>query len=118
MGAKSVFHAKMVFMRIINFVKLVVYFTLIVSTALAISVLLVKLAFILTTEFVKLVAETVLNVAVLMSAQNAMQVFHTWITTKNASAWLDSNLTPLQIFVSRVVIFTKMAVTAVIIPNA
>ncbi len=68
MGAKSVSHAKMVFMRITNFVKLVVYFTLTASTALAKSVLLVKLAFILTTEFVKLVAEIVLNVAVLVFA--------------------------------------------------
>ena len=83
-----------------------------------IGVPLVKLAFTLTTEFAKLVAETALNVAVLMFAQNAIQVFHTWITTKNASAWLDSNLTPLQIFVSRVVIFTTLAVTAVIKPSA
>ena len=97
MGAISVTLVKMVFMRIINFVKLVVYFTLIATTALAISVLLVKLAFILTTEFVKLVAEIVLNVAMRMFVQNAIQVYHTWIPTKSASLYLDSNLTPLQI---------------------
>jgi hypothetical protein len=112
----------MVFMRIINFVKLVLYFTLIATTALEISVPHVKTGFffILTTEFAKLCGGDCwsLNVAVLMFAQNAIQVYHTWILTKNASAWLDSNLTPLQIFVSRVVIFTMLAVTAVIIPNA
>ncbi len=62
-------------------------------------------------------AETVLNVAMLMFVQNAIQVYHTWILTINASVCLDSNLTPLQIFVGRVVI-TMVAVTAVIIPNA
>jgi hypothetical protein len=83
-----------------------------------ISVSRVKLVFILTTEFAKFVADTALNVAVLMFAQNAIQVYHTWILTINASAWLDSNLTVLQIFVSRVVIFTMLAATAVIIPSA
>ena len=83
-----------------------------------ISVPRVKLVFILTTEFAKFVAETALSVAVLMFAQNAIQVYHTWILTKNASAWLDSNLTLFQIFVSRVVIFTMLAATAVIIPIA
>ena len=84
----------------------------------AISVLLVKLAIILTTEFAKFVAETALSVAVLMFAQNAIQVYHTWILTKNARAWLDSNLILFQIFVSRVVFFTMLAATAVIIPSA
>ena len=77
----------------------------------------VKLAFILKKIFAKLVAETVLNVVVLVFAQNANQVYHNLIPTINASA-SDSNLTPLQIFVSRVVIFTTLAVTAVIKPSA
>jgi hypothetical protein len=83
----------------------------------AISVPLVKMVFMRKANFtliancsrdVKLVAETALSVAVLMFAQNAIQVYHTWILTKNASAWLGSNLTLLQIFVSRVVIFTML----------
>ena len=62
--------------------------------------------------------ETALSVAVPMFAQNAIQVYHTLILTKNASAWLDSNLTPIKIFVSRVVIFTTLTVATVIILNA
>jgi hypothetical protein len=48
-------------------------------------------------------------------AQNTIQVYHTWILKKNVSAWLDSNLTPNQIFVCHVVFFTVMAVSAVML---
>ena len=37
----------------------------------------VKLAFFLTTKFAKLVLDAVLNVAMLMFAQNTIQVYHT-----------------------------------------
>jgi hypothetical protein len=84
-----------------------------------ISVLLVKLVFILKTEFAKLVSDNVLNVKVLLFAQNAIQVYLTWIPTTNVSACLVTILTPLQIFVlNNVVIFTIRAVTSVIILNA
>jgi hypothetical protein len=85
----------------------------------ATSVLLVKMAFILTTEFVKLVADAVLNVAVLKFAENSIKVYHILILIKDANACLDTNLTPLQIFVSQTVVnYTMLAVKAVLIPNA
>ena len=71
---KSVPHVKMVFIWIINFVNHVVYVTLTASTALCISVQHVRMAFIFSLEFANLVSESVLNVPVIMIAQNAIQV--------------------------------------------
>ena len=79
----------------------------------------VKLVFILKTVVAKLVSETVLNVAVLLFAKNAIQMYQNWIPTINASVWLDLNLTLHKIFVLiNVLILTVMGVTAVIKLNA